>query len=281
LRDGLERMRDGDLAGAQTSYERMIKTQPDSEFVPLAWALIARVRWSHAEPMETVRAFARMFASVHDRVPAYGVLSAQLDRYASGDTSVTETFDEMAKDGPEGFRDIYQYLAARSRLEQDQFEATQESLEQLRRDHPDGDFTHIVDLEHAWNLLRHDQPAEALAIFERLEQSEPPADKRAFDAFFDLRAELPLGVARCRLALGQYDEAVTAFQRALKEDPESMYAVENQLGLARAYEGLGQFDKAAATLRQTIDQHPDEPNRWALEQQLARIQQHEVDGKAP
>jgi len=274
LRDGLERMQDNDLAGAQESFERMIEVQPDSEFVPLAWALIARVRWSHAEPMETVRAFARMFASVHDQVPAYGVLAAQLDRYANGDTSVTETFDQMAKEGPEGFRDIYQYLAARSRLEQDQFEATQAALEQLRRDQPNGDFTHIVDLEHAWNLLRHEQPAEALAIFQRLEQTDPPADKKALDAFFDLRAELPLGIARCQLALGQYAEAVPAFERAMQEDPEGMYAVENHLGLARAYEGLGQFDKAAAVLRETIEQHPDEPNRWALEQQLARIEQH-------
>jgi tetratricopeptide (TPR) repeat protein len=274
LRDGLERMQENDLNGAQASFERMIEVQPDSEFVPLAWALIARVRWSHAEPMETVRAFARMFASVHDQVPAYGVLSAQLDRYANGDTSVTTTFDQMAKEGPEGFRDIYQYLAARSRLEQDQFEATQTSLEQLRRDYPNGDFTHIVDLEQAWNFLRHQQPAEALAIFERLEKSEPPADKRALDAFFDLRAELPLGIARCHLALGHYSEAVAAFERAMQEDPEGMYAVENQLGLARAYESLGQFDKAASVLRDTIDRHPDEPNRWALEQQLARIEQH-------
>jgi tetratricopeptide (TPR) repeat protein len=274
LRDGLEHMQDNDLAGAQASFERMIDNQPDSEFVPLAWALIARVRWSHAEPMETVRAFARMFASVHDQVPAYGVLAAQLDRYANGDTSVTTTFDQMAKEGPEGFRDIYQYLAARSRLEQDQFEATQTSLEQLRRDFPNGDFTHIVDLEQAWNLLRHQQPAEALAIFERLEHSEPPADKRALDAFFDLRAELPLGIARCHLALGHNAEAVTAFERAMQEDPEGMYAVENQLGLARAYEGLGQFDKAASVLRDTIEKHPDEPDRWALEQQLARIEEH-------
>ena len=50
--------------------------------------------------------------------------------------------------------------------------------------HTNGDFTHIVDLEHAWNLLRHQHAAEALAIFERLEQSEPPKDKHAFDAFW-------------------------------------------------------------------------------------------------
>ena len=272
LHDGLQHMQDGDLPGAQAAYERMIQSQPDSEFVPLAWALIARIHWNHGEPMETVRAFAKMFASVHDRVPAYGVLAAQLDRYANGDTSVTSTFEQMAKDGPAGFRDIYQYLAARSLLEQDQFEATRNSLEQLRREYPNGNFTHIVDLENAWNLLRHDQPADALAIFERLEHSDPPADKQAFDAFFDLRAELPFGIARCQLALGHYAEAAAAFERGIAEDPENMYAVENRLGLASAYEGLGQYDKAAAVLRETIDKHPDEPKRWAIEQQLARVE---------
>lgn len=214
-----------------------------------------------------------MFASVHDRVPAYSVLGAQLDRYANGDASVTTTFEQMAKEGPEGFRDIYQYLAARSLLEQDQFDATRASLEELRRQYPNGDFTHIVDLEHAWNLLRHQQPAEALAIFERLEHSEPPADQHAFDAFFDLRAELPFGIARCQLALGHYTEAAAAFERGMSEDPENMYAVENRLGLANAYEGLGQLDKAAVVLRETIAKHPDEPKRWAIEQQLARIEQ--------
>ena len=283
LRAGLESMQKGDLAAAQTSYRRMIEVQPDSELVPLAWALTARVHWTHGEPVETVRAFARMFASVRDRVPAYNVLAAQLDRYASGDTSVTTTFEEMAVEGPEGFRDIYQYLAARSLLEQDQFEATKDSLEKLRREHPGGDFTHIVDLEHAWNLLRHQRPADALAIFERLEQSEPPADQRAFDAFFDLRAELPFGIARCQLALGRYAEAAAAFERGMQSDPQSMYAVENRLGLASAYEGLGQLDKAAAILRDTIAQHPDEPKRWALEQQLARIESRSraVEGGAP
>ncbi len=272
LRDGLEHMQSGDLPGAQTAYERMIEAQPDSEFVPLAWALIARIHWTHGEPIETVRAFGRMFASVPDSVPAYGTLAAQLERYASGDTSVTATFEQMAQEGPEGFRHLYQYLAARSLLEQDQFEATQKSLEQLRRDYPNGDFTHIVDLEHAWNLLRNQQPAAALAIFERLQQGEPPADKRAFDAFFDLRAELPLGIARCQLALGNYAEAAAAFERAMTDDPEGMYTVEDRLGLAVAYEGLGQYDTAAAVLRSTITEHPDEPKRWALEQQLARIE---------
>ena len=279
LRDGLERMQANDLPGAQASYERMIEAQPDSEFVPLAWALIARIHWTHGEPMETVRAFGRMFASVHDNVPAYGVLAGQLDRYANGDKSVTASFEQSAKEGPEGFRDIYQYLAARSLLEQDQFEATQKSLEQLRRDYPNGDFTHIVDLEHAWNLLRHQQPAEALEIFQRLEKSEPPADQHAFDAFFDLRAELPMGIARCHLALGQYAEAAAAFERAATDDTESIYVVEDRLGLASAYEGLGQFDKAAAVLRDTIDKHPDEPKRWALEQQLTRIERRAQAGQ--
>jgi len=272
LRTGLEQMQAGDLPGAQVAYERMIENQPDSEFVPLAWAMIARIHWAHGEPMATIRAFGKMFASVHDSVPAYTALAGQLDRYANGDESVTEDFEQAAQTGPEGFRAIYQYLAARSLLEQNQFEKTEDALQRLRRDHPHGDFTHIVDLEQAWNLLRHNQPAEALAIFERLEHTEPPADREAFDAFFDLRAELPFGIARCQLALGHYAEAAAAFERGMAEDPEQMYAVEDRLGLATAYEGLGQPDKAAAILRETIAKHPDEPKRWALEQQLARIE---------
>ena len=146
------------------------------------------------------------------------------------------------------------------------------ALERLRREYPNGDFTHIVDLEQAWNLLRHERPAEALVIFERLDQSPPPADKQAFDAFFALRAELPMGIARCHLALGHYEEAVAAFERASTDDGDGIYAVEDRLGLASAYEGLGQYDKAAAVLRETIAAHPDEPKRWALEQQLGRIE---------
>jgi tetratricopeptide (TPR) repeat protein len=279
LRAGLDHMQANDLTAAQADYERMIESQPDSEFVPLAWALIARIHWTHGEPMLTVRAFSRMFASVHDRVPAYGTLAQQLDRYASGDTSVTTAFEEQARQGPEGFRDIYQYLAARSLLEQDQFDATQRSLERLQREHPGGDFTHIVELEQAWNLLRHQRPAEALVIFERLEKTAPPSDKHAFDAFFALRAELPMGIARCHLALKNYEQAAAAFERAIKDDGEGIYAVEDRLGLASAYEGLGQYDKAAAVLRDTIAAHPDEPKRWALEQQLGRIERRAAAGE--
>src|SRR6185295_7246624 len=96
-------------------------------------------------------------------------------------------------------------------------------------------------------------------IFQRLEQADAPKPAAAFDESFDLRGELPMGVARCRLALHQYPEAVAAFEEALRQSPQGMYAVENQLGLAAAYEGLGQFDRSAAVLRATIEQHPDEP----------------------
>jgi outer membrane protein assembly factor BamD (BamD/ComL family) len=274
LRKGLDRMEEGKLSEAEDDFEGTIEAQPDSEFVPLSYAMIARIHWPHGEPMETVKAFARMFASVKDDVPAYSVLAKQLDRYARGDEGVTETFGELAKEAPEGFRDIYQYLEARSLLEHDQFQATHDALEELRRRYPDGDFTHIVDLEHAWNLLRNKQPGRALEIFERLEKSPPPADKAAFDAFFDLRAELPLGIARCHLALGQYAEAAAAFERAIQEHPASIYAVEDRLGLARAYEGMGQYEQAADVMREVIEQHPDEPKLWAMKQQLARIEQH-------
>ncbi len=272
LREGLEHMQQNDLPGAQAAFERMIEEEQDAELMPLAHAMIARIHWAHGEPMETVRAFARMFASVKDDVPAYSVLAGQLERYAGGDRDVAKTFGELAKDGPEGFRDIYQYLEARSLLEQDQFAATHDALDELRRRYPDGDFSHIVDLEQAWNLLRNGQAAEALVIFQRLEQTPAPADKRAFDAFFDLRAELPMGIARCHLALSQWAEAVAAFERAGTSGPKSIYAMENQLGLARAYEGLGQLDRAAAVLRSAVTDHPDEPQLWAVRQQLQRVE---------
>ncbi len=272
LRQGLDEMEQGDLQAAQASLERMVEEQSDSEFVPLAHALLARIHWTHGEPMEMVRSFARMFASVRDRVPEYQVLAKQLERYASGDAQVAETFNRLAREGPQGFRDIYQYLTARSLLEQDKFDATRQALEELRQRFPDGDFTHIVDLEHAWNFLRNGQAAEALAIFERLEQTPAPPAAQAFDEFFDLRAELPLGIARCRLALGQYAEAVAAFDLAIAANPRSVYAVENRLGMASAYEGLGQLDRAAEVLRQIIADHPDEPQLWAVRQQLQRLE---------
>jgi len=272
LRRGLEQMEGGDLNGAMRSFERMVEAQPDSELLPLSWSMMARIHWTHGEPMETVRAFAKMFASVKDEVPAYQVLARQLDRYAGGDEEVTKTFGDLAKEAPEGFRDIYKYLEARSLLEQNHFEATHRSLQELQAQFPEGDFSHIVDLEEAWNLLRNGKPAEALAIFERLQQVDTPADKRAMDDFFDLRAELPLGIARSHLALGNYRESAEAFEEAIRDYPSSIYAVENRLGLARAYEGLGENAKAAAVLRQVIADHSGEPQIWAVEQQLQRVE---------
>lgn len=273
LRAGLELMERDDLPGAQAAFAKMIHDQPDSEFVPLAHLLTGRIHWAHGEPMEAVRAFARMFASVKDPVPGYGQLAQNLERYANGDTRVTETFDRMAHQGPEGFRDINEYLAARSLLEQDRFTDARDKFDQLRREHPHGDFSSIVDLEHAWNLLRNGQPADALAIFQRLEQTPDPPEVAAFDQFFDLRAELPLGIARCQLALGHDAEAVAAFERALAQDPHGIYVVEDQIGQAMAYERLGQLDRSAELLRKVIDEHPDEPKVWALRQQLARVEE--------
>jgi tetratricopeptide (TPR) repeat protein len=272
LRRGLELMAKNDLGGAQAAFEKMVRDQPDSELVPVAHALIARIHWTHREPMETVRAFGRMFASVKDAVPAYAQLARSLDRYAKGDAGAAEDFGRLAQTGDEQFRHLYQYLAARSLLEQDRFTAAHDSLEQLRQRFPDGDFSHIVDLEHAWNLLRHDRPADALSVFQRLADTPAPEQAHAFDAFFDLRAELPMGIARCQLALKQWDQAIPGFERAIADDPHGPFAVENGLGLASAYEGAGKLERAAAVLRTVIDEHPDEPKLWAVRQQLARIE---------
>ncbi len=275
LRQGLEAMEQGQLERAASLFDRMISDDARSEFVPLAHALRARIHWIHGEPMAMVREFARLFASVRDPVPAYATLAQQLERYAAGDTTVADSFQRLAESGEEGFRDIYQYLAARALLEQDRYEATRAALEELRRAHPHGDFSHIVDLEQAWNLLRNGQAAEALAIFRRLEQTPAPAEAAAFDTFFDLRAELPMGIARCQLALGHVEEAAAAFERSLAERPRSIYELENRVSLAIAYERLGRFDAAARTLREVIAAHPDEPKLWAVRQQLSRIEGEE------
>jgi tetratricopeptide (TPR) repeat protein len=271
LREGAELMERGDLAAAEAALNRMVAEQPDSDLVPLAHALVARIHWAHGDAMGMVRAFARMLGSVHDAVPAYARLSHYLGRYADGDPAVADSFAELADTGDEGFRDIYQYMAARTLLEQGRFEATEDALEKLRRRYPDGDFTHIVDLEHAWNLLRQERAAEALAIFERLEASPAPARTGELDAFFDLRAELPMGRARSLAALGRHDEAVPAFERAIAADTQGMYQVENQLGLATAYDRLGQTERAAAILEKVVAEHPDEPKIRAVRQQLARV----------
>ncbi|HZP42392.1 MAG TPA: tetratricopeptide repeat protein [Candidatus Binatia bacterium] len=273
LRRGLDLLAKDDLGGAQAAFERMIREQPDSELVPVAHALVARIHWSRREPMETVRSFGRMFASVKDAPAGYTQLARSLERYANGDPAAAQRFGELADEGDADFRHLYQYLAARSLLEQDRFAAAHDSLERLRRRFPDGDFSHIVDLEHAWNLLRNGKAEEALALFRRLEATPAPANAAAFDEFFDLRDELPMGVARAELALRRYPEAVADFERALAANPRSIFAVENSLGLAAAYEGAGQLDRAAAVLSKVIAEHPDEPRLWALRQQLARIEE--------
>lgn len=273
LHIGLEHLQRNELAPALSALQGMVEHDSDNELVPLAYALIARIHWAQGEPLEMVRAFGHMFGSVKDEVPAYATLATTLDRYAAGDPKVTDTFRELAQDGDQGFRDIYQYLEARTLLEQGQFEQTHTALEELRARHPDGDFTHIVDLEHAWNLLRHGKPQEALEIFQRLQRSPAPERAGAFDAFFDLPAELPMGIARCHLALQQYDQAIAAFNIALQAGPQSFYDVPNRLDLALAYEGLGQLDQAAAVLRGVIKDHPDHPKLWALRQQLARVEE--------
>lgn len=272
LREGAERLARGDFAGAEQALARMIAEQPESELVPLAHALVARIRWAHGDAMGMVRAFARMLGSVRDSVPAYARLAHYLARYADGDPGVADDFTAFAESGDPGFRDIYQYLAARTHLEAGRFEATESALARLRREHPDGDFTHIVDLEHAWNLLRNGQAEEALAVFERLQATPPEARTGELDAFFDLRGELPMGRARCLAALGRHAEAVAAFEQAIAADPQGLYMVENRLGLATAYERVGQPERAAAILEAVIREHPDEPKVAAIRQQLARVQ---------
>src|SRR5207247_9493796 len=114
----------GGRRGRGDAFERMVREQPDSELVPVAHALVARIHWSWGEPMEAVRAFGRMFASVKDPVPAYATLAHELDRYAQGAPDAPENFSRLAPSGSEGVRHIYQYLGARSLHEHDRLSAT-------------------------------------------------------------------------------------------------------------------------------------------------------------
>jgi len=281
LREGAERMEANDLPGAQTALQRMVDEQPNSELVPLAHALLARIAWAHGDAMGMIRAFVRMLRSVHDAVPAYARLAHYLGRYADGDPNVADSFADLADHGDTEFRDIYQYMAARTLLESGRYDDTEEALAKLRREHPGGDFTSIADLEHGWNLLRDGRAEDALAVFQRLEATPPAAGTSDFDAFFDLRAELPMGIARCLAELGRYTEAVPAFERAIAADPQGMYQVANRLGLANAYERTGRPDLAVATLSAVIAEHPDDPRAWALRQQLARVQAEVAADHAP
>ena len=241
--------------------------------MPLAHALIARIHWAHGEAMATVRAFARMLGSVHDTVPAYARLAHYLTRYADGDAERRrDTFAEIARTGDEGFRDIYQYMAARSAaragaLRVDAGRARNAAHAPSRR------------RLHAHRRPRaRVEPAAAgtgrggAGDLRRLEATAGAAGTSGLDEFFDLRAELPMGVARCRSTLGRHDEAAPAFERAIAADAQGMYAVENQLGLATAYERLGQMERAETTLAGVIAAHPDEPKLGAVRQQLARVQ---------
>jgi len=61
-------------------------------------------------------------------------------------------------------------------------------------------------------------------------------------------------------------------ERGLAKRSRSIYDPENRVSLAIAYERVGRPADAAATLRKVIADHPDEPQLWAVRQQLARIE---------
>jgi len=272
LLEALEHLERGDTAAGEASFDRMLEEYAESELVPLAYALKGRIYWNQRKPTQAVRAFVHMLDSVEDDVTTYRELSGLLERYVEGDTGVAEEFAARANQADEGFRDIYRYVAARSFLEQNRFAETHQALEELRSSHPRGDFSHVIDLEHAWNLFRNGEPAAALEIFERLEQA-PPEGAEAFDRFFDVRAEYPMGIARCQLALGRDQQAIETFQRALDLYPRSIWALENRMGMALGYEKLGQPGRAAEILRTAIAEHPEDPELWAVRQQLARVKE--------
>lgn len=272
LHEGLELMERGDMVGAEAAFRRMEEEQPESELLPLAHVHRARIYWQHGDAMATVRAFVDAFRSVRDDREVYGRLADLLESYADRKPDVADKFLQEAEVADEGFRDIYQYLGARTLLEASRPEDARRELEELRRRYPEGDFSHVVDLEQAWNYLREGEAKRALAIFLELEKRSTPERAGAFDEFFDIRPEYPLGVARSYLALGEYEKAIQNFERGMEEYPNSIYQVENEVGIATALEKLGRTEEAAEILNKVVAEHPDEPSVRNIRQQIGRLQ---------
>lgn len=89
--------------------------------------------------------------------------------------------------------------------------------------------------------LKNDQPAEALENFKEAIRHPPPIYEQ--DVMEDC-----LAVAYLRV--GQYDEAVSEYERILGVNPNYPLA---RFHLAQAYEGKGQIDKARENYRLFLD----------------------------
>ena len=275
-RDGLQRMEQGDLPGAQAAFERMIHEQPDSELVPLAHALIARIHWAHGEPMETVRAFARMFASVQDTVPAYARLAHYLERYADGDTNVT---GYLRRPRPDGRRGLPRHLPVPRRPQPARAgplrgDATRRSRRCAALSRTATSRTSSTSRTPG-TCCATASPAEALAIFERLEQT-PAAGERtgASTSSSTCAPSCRMGIARCQLALGHDARGGGGLRtRARRDRPQHLRGRESRRPGDRVRAPRPARPRRRRAPREVIDEHPDEPSGWALRQQLARVEE--------
>jgi len=94
------------------------------------------------------------------------------------------------------------------------------------------------------------------SVYEELKEFAKAAEM--YESYLSLKPEtnwagyLRLGL--CRLELGQFEDAISAFQEVLKEKPDD---VKTNYNLAEAYHRAGQFDKAAETYIQLTQVNPD------------------------
>ncbi len=103
-------------------------------------------------------------------------------------------------------------------------------------------------LMDAWHLYFSGRYAEAVTAFEE-------AGRGAHGDLAHLsRAEARAGVAWCRYALRAMEDARTAFEEALAQNPALVHA---RKGLGMALYWLGDFDQAERELEAALAQHPD------------------------
>ena len=78
--------------------------------------------------------------------------------------------------------------------------------------------------------------------------------------------------ARQLIAAGKADEAVRVFEFNAKKHPNTWPV---NYGLARGYSAQGDYKKALKYLRKALDNAPNEPNRQAIEANIAKLERGE------
>jgi TolA-binding protein len=83
--------------------------------------------------------------------------------------------------------------------------------------------------------------------------------------------------AQCYYHLSKYDEAISAYQKYLQQDPRGNLSLLAGLGLGSCFEEKSEFDKAATAYSKAIVNNPNDPLLGEAFVSLARCQ--EATGK--